>query len=96
MRWWRPCKAVQRVVHKSSRGPVGNVRQPNGHGRKNCTGEGYAFQGARSNFEITLSIAARTAGHVRLISRRYFGRRWRHDGFGSCREHGNRDGDHTD
>jgi hypothetical protein len=71
-------------------------RQHNGHRRDNGTGKGRAFQDARGSLEISLSIAAGTAGHIGLIDHRHFGRRRRDDGFASCREYGNRHGDYSD
>ena len=91
MCWWRSYKPVQRI----SRRAVGDIWQRNGHLWQNGTGEGHAFQDARGNFEISLRIAAGTAGHVGLIGYRYFGGR-RDDGFASRREGGDRDGDHSD
>jgi hypothetical protein len=87
---------MQRVIHKGARRLVGKVWQRNGHRRENRTGEGCTFQDARSSFEIVLSIAGRTARHVGLINCAYLGRQRRHGSFGSCREYGNRQGDHSD
>ena len=72
MRRRRSYKPMQRVVHKGTRGLVGKVWQRNGHRRENRTGEGHAFQNARGSFEIALSIATGTTGHV--IGHRYSGR----------------------
>ena len=96
MRRRRSYKPMQRIVYKGTWRTVGNVWQRNGHRRKNRGGEGYAFQDARGSFEIVLSIAGRTARHVGLIDHAYLGRQRRHDGFGSCREYGNRQDDHSD
>jgi hypothetical protein len=87
---------VQRIVHTRTRRAVGGIWQRNGHLWQNGTRKGHAFQDARGSLEISLSIAARTAGHIGLIDHCHFGRRWRDDGFTSCREYGNRHGDYSD
>ena len=96
MRWGRSRKAVQRVFHKGLRRPVGNVWERKGHRRENCTSERHAFQETNRSFDVALTIASWTAGHVGLIRHRHCSRRWRHDGFAGCREHGNRNCDQSD
>ena len=83
---------VQCIIHKRRRECVNQVWLREVHSRENGPRKSYAFQDARRRFEIVLSIATRTARHVRLIGRHHFNGRRQHDGFADCRRQGNRNG----
>ena len=86
-------KSMQCVARKGQRGPVGQISRRDDHRRENGSGKCQALQDARGCFQVVLSIATRTARHVRLIGHRYCSGRRRYDGFTGCRKHDNRNCD---